>query len=72
MTISGYEGIVNVVETHVEVINMTGDVVLSENIRCGGDCSSYQMILNSKLVPGIYLINMKTNGARHSKRLMVK
>ena len=72
LTISGYEGIDKTIETQVEIINITGDVVFAERILCGGNCSSYLMNVNKQLVPGVYLVNMSTNGVRSSKRLLVK
>lgn len=72
LSISGYEGIEQVVETQVEIINLTGEVVYDEKISCGGDCGSYLMNMNKQLVPGVYLINMKTEGLNVSRRLLVK
>ena len=72
LTISGYGGIEETIETQVEIINMTGEVVFAEQIQCGGNCGSYLMNVNKQLVPGVYLVNMKTNGVRTSKRLLVK
>ena len=72
LTISGYEGIDRTIETRVEIINMTGEVVFSENVLCGGDCGSYLMRVNKQLVPGVYVVNMQTNGVRTAKRLLVK
>ena len=50
----------------------SGDVVVAEKISCGGDCSTYLMKINKQLIPGLYLINLRTNGTRFSKRLLVK
>jgi hypothetical protein len=72
LTISGYEGIESVVETHVEIVNVTGEVIYAERIQCGGDCITYLMPLKTNLKPGVYLINMNTNGTRYIKRLLVK
>jgi hypothetical protein len=72
LTISGYEGLGSMVNTHVEIINMTGEVVLAEEISCGGDCSSYLMTINKQLAPGVYVVKLKMNGATFSKRLLVK
>jgi ELWxxDGT repeat protein len=72
LTIAGYDGIDETIETQVDIVNLTGDVVFSERISCGGDCSSYLMKVNEQLVPGVYLINLKANGMRSSKRLLVK
>lgn len=72
LTISGYETINENVETQVEIVNMTGEVVISDRISCGGDCGAYLMNLNGKLVPGIYLVKLSTNGVALSRRLLVK
>ncbi|MEX2231396.1 MAG: PA14 domain-containing protein [Cyclobacteriaceae bacterium] len=72
LTIAGYERVEEPVETQVEIINMTGEVVFADRILCGGNCSAYLMDINKHLVPGVYLVNMKTNGTRNSRRLLVK
>jgi large repetitive protein len=72
LTISGYERMEVPVETDIEIMNLTGEVVFAERIRCGGNCSTYLMNLNKQLVPGVYLVNLKTNGFRNSRRLLVK
>ena len=72
LTIAGYDGIDETIETQVDIINLTGDVIFSDRISCGGDCSSYLMKVNEQLVPGIYLVNFRANGVRSSKRLIVK
>lgn len=72
LTITGYQGIGETIETEVEIINMTGEVVFEERILCGGNCSSYLMSMNKGLVPGVYLVNMKSRSVRSSKRLLVK
>ena len=72
LTISGYEGIEKTIETQIEILNMTGEVVFGDRISCGGDCSSYLMNINKQLVPGIYLVRMKTDGVTSAKRLLVK
>ena len=72
LRMGGYENISKTIETQVEIINMTGEVIYSEQVRCGGDCGSYVMKINKQLVPGVYLVDLKTNGTRSSKRLLVK
>jgi hypothetical protein len=72
LTISGYDGIGETIETQVEIMNVTGEVVHNERVRCGGDCSVYLVNINQQLVPGVYMVNMKTNGTGFSKRLLVK
>jgi hypothetical protein len=51
---------------------MTGEVVFTERIQCGGNCSDYLINIDKELVPGVYLVNMKTNGVRRWERLLVK
>jgi len=72
LTISGYEGSETTTETHVEIMNISGEVVFAERIKCDGDCSSYMMELNRALIPGVYVVTMKTNARRYSKRLLVR
>ena len=72
LRVAGYEGIEQTVETEVQIMSMTGEVVLKERIECGGNCGTYLMNINKQLVPGVYVVNMKTNGVRTSKRLLVK
>jgi hypothetical protein len=72
LTVTGYDGIPQTTATDVEIINMTGDVVFRERIKCGGDCSSRLMNLDGQLTPGLYLVHLKTNGVQQSKRLLVK
>ena len=72
LRVSGYEGIGQTIETQVEIINLTGEVVYAERIHCGGDCSTYLMNINEQLLPGVYLVKMITNGTRFSMRLLVK
>ena len=72
LTISGYETINENVDTQVEIVNMTGETVISDRISCGGDCGAYLMNLNEKLVPGVYLVKLRMNGVALSRRLLVK
>lgn len=72
LTVSGYRGIKKTIRTQLEIINMTGELVFSESIYCGGDCTDYLVDINKQLVPGIYLITLKTNGSKTSRRLLVK
>jgi ELWxxDGT repeat protein len=72
LTISGYESIDRTIETDIEIMSMTGEVVFADRISCGGNCGSYLMNVNKQLVPGVYMVNMKTDGVRTSKRLLVK
>lgn len=72
LNIAGYEDIEESVETDVEIINMAGEVVYAGKVLCGGNCGAYVMNINQQLVPGLYLVNLKTNGIKMSKRLLVK
>ena len=72
LTVGGYEDIAKSIPTQIEIINLMGEVVFKERISCGGDCSTYLLNINEQLVPGVYLINLKVNGAGYSKRLLVK
>ena len=49
-----------------------GDIVFTGKIHCGGDCSDYLLNINKQLVPGVYLMRLKTNGVRNTQRLFVK
>lgn len=71
-TISGYESIEQTVETSVEIRNMTGEMVHSDRIVCGGDCNTYVMKIEELLVPGVYVVNLQTDDTRVSKRLLIK
>jgi hypothetical protein len=72
LMVSGYGQFDQAVETEVEIVNLTGEIVFSEKFRCGGDCAGYVLNLEKQLVRGLYLVNLKTNGAKFSKRLLVK
>lgn len=72
LTLSGYEGLRETVETNVEIISMTGEVIFRDHILCGGDCSQYLMNIDKQLTPGIYLVNLKANETQVSRRLLVK
>lgn len=72
LSVGGYERIARTIHTQVEIINLMGEVVFKENISCGGDCSTYLLAMNKQLVPGAYLVNLRTNGVGYSKRLLVK
>lgn len=72
LTVSGYAGVRASVITQVDIIDMTGELVFSQVIHCGGDCSDYLINIDRELVPGVYIVNLRTNGARHWQRLCVK
>ena len=72
LTVSGYDGISEPLETQIQIINMTGEVVFSDEIICGGNCREYFITMNKQLVPGIYVVQMQTDGVRSSRRLLVK
>ena len=72
LTVGGYEGLTEAVQTQVEIVNMTGEVVFKERIYCGGICSDYRIEISQQLAPGVYLVSLTTNGVKHSRRLFVK
>ena len=72
LTLSGYEGIEEIIETHVVIINMTGEIVFAERLSCGGGCTSYLMSINKQLVPGVYVVKIEADGVPSAKRLLVK
>ena len=72
LTISGYEDIKQTIETNIQIMNITGEVVFANRISCGGDCSSYLMNINKQLMPGVYLVTMKTDGVMSARRLLVR
>lgn len=49
-------GISESVETQVEIISLTGEIVYAERIRCGGDCGTHLMNVNEVLDPGVYMV----------------
>ena len=70
LTISGDENM-ETIDTQIQIITMTGEVVFDETIQGGGSRNLYLMKLKSKLMPGVYLVTLTTNGSRHLKRLLV-
>jgi hypothetical protein len=72
LMISGYEGVNESRESKIEILRMTGEVIYSEKISCDNNCDGYSVAVHKELSPGIYLVNVITNGKRHSKRLLVK
>lgn len=72
LTIAGYDGLPEVVETEILIMNMAGRRIFEDRISCGGSCTQYLIQLQERLPAGLYLVNMKTNGFTVSKRLMVK
>lgn len=72
LTIAGYEGIDAPVETEIKIMSMTGEIVFDRTILCGGGCAEYVLKVNGALPPGLYMVNMETNGVRYSKRLLVE
>ncbi|MEX2231397.1 MAG: Ig-like domain-containing protein [Cyclobacteriaceae bacterium] len=72
LTISGYEGVNETRETKIEILRMTGELVYSESVLCESNCDGYSIAVNKELPTGVYLVNVVTNGQRHSKRLLIK
>jgi hypothetical protein len=60
------------VETSIEVVRMTGEVIYSETNYCEVDCGGSPITFNRDLAPGVYIVNVVRNGKRMSKRLLVK
>jgi hypothetical protein len=72
LTISGYEGIEGRRDTRIEVVRMTGEVVFSERVMCEADCRGFSLSVSEEIAPGVYVVNVISNGTRHTKRLVVK
>jgi hypothetical protein len=73
LKISGYRAIREKTDTSVEIISMTGEIVYTGKIKCGGNCEDdYPVEIQGQMVPGLYVVNLVTNGKRHVKRLLVK
>jgi hypothetical protein len=72
LTISGYGKANQSFTGTVQIQRITGESVYSKEFSCGGNCDGYSIPLNGELTPGLYLINVITNGSRTSKRLLVK
>lgn len=70
--LAGYDAITETIHTDIEIINMTGEIVFAARVSYGAGCSTYLMKMNKKLVPGLYVFNMNTNGVRSSKHLLVR
>lgn len=58
--------------TTVEVQRMTGEVVYSGKFLCEDNCDGYTIPVDRALTPGVYIVNVITNGKRSTKRLLVK
>ena len=72
LTISGYDQFNEPLETQIKIITMTGEVLFAERIVCGGSCREYFINISEQLVPGVYVVQMQTDGERSSQRLLVK
>jgi hypothetical protein len=72
LMISGLEGINNGFESKIEIQRITGEIVYSVKFNCGFDCTEYSMPLSDEFTPGVYLVNVITNGRKFSKRLFIK
>ncbi|MEX1241581.1 MAG: T9SS type A sorting domain-containing protein [Cyclobacteriaceae bacterium] len=70
LTISGQRG-KDRTAAFVEIIDMRGDVVFSEQINCG-DCDTYAMQVKKNLLPGVYIVRVKNDDNRFVKRLLIK
>lgn len=72
LTISGYQETVGPRETTIEVLRMTGDRVYSGKVSCKAGCEEFSLSIDRELRPGVYIVNVESNGKRQSKRLVVK
>lgn len=59
-------------DTKVEIQRMTGEIVYSRNFSCNGSCDNYSASVDQELPPGVYMVNVITEGRRATKRLLVK
>lgn len=72
LTISGHQRMGGPRETIIEVLRMTGERMYSEKVSCEAGCDGYSVSVAKDLPPGVYLVNVVSNGERHTKRLLVK
>ncbi len=72
LTVSGYPLVGEGFETRIDVLRMTGEVVYSRLFTCEGDCGTYDISIDQGLTPGVYMVNVLSNGKRSSRRLLVK
>ena len=72
LTITGNEAGDEAIETSIEVVRMTGEVIYAETTYCESDCGGRPITFNRDLSPGVYVVNVVRNGKRMSKRLLVK
>ncbi|HEY0742329.1 MAG TPA: PA14 domain-containing protein [Chryseosolibacter sp.] len=57
----------------IQVVSMSGEVMHSESFRCAvSDCVSAEIRFQKEAKPGIYMLNVVSNGKRYSKKLIVK
>lgn len=71
LMIRAYEGADDGVETTVEIHRITGEIIYSRQSACEGNCDTFSISVNADLSPGVYLVNVISNGKRISKRLIV-
>lgn len=72
LTISGYQRFDGPRETVVEVLRMTGEMMFSEKIFCAAGCDGFSVSVKKEIPPGVYLVNVVSNGERQTRRLLVK
>ena len=72
LTISGYGESLGSRDTKVEVLRMTGELVFSERIICASGCGEFSLPVSKDLAPGVYVVNVISNGKRDTRRLVVK
>ncbi len=72
LTISGYEGVSEKIQSTVQIISMTGEIVYFEEGFCEANCNGFLLNIHKEFTRGVYLLKVTINGKRFSKKLLVK
>lgn len=56
----------------VEVRRMTGEVVTRREFNCRAGCEEQSLSVRDLLTPGVYIVDVLTNGTRSSRRIVVR
>lgn len=72
LIITGYEGRNGGFTSRVEIQRMTGEIVYTGDFECNGQCDDLKIPAGPALSPGVYMVNIITDGERSTKRLLVK
>jgi ELWxxDGT repeat protein len=56
----------------VQLLSLTGEVVYSNKIECGGDCGSVELDFENRVRPGLYLLKGTDGKQSFTRRLIVK